>query len=46
MLKEIGRSARKEIEALLGSKVFLELWVKVEKNWRENHQAIRRLGYR
>ena len=46
MLKEIGRSARKEIEALLGSKVVLELWGKVEKNWRENHHAIRRLGYR
>lgn len=45
MLKEIGRQAREEIEALLGTKVFLELWVKVEKNWREDPSALRRLGY-
>ena len=45
MLKEIGRLAREEIEALLGAKVFLELWVKVEKNWREDPAALRRLGY-
>ena len=45
-LKEIGRLAREEIEALLGTKVFLELWVKVEKNWREDPQALRRLGFR
>jgi GTP-binding protein Era len=46
MLKEIGRLAREEIEAFLGVRVFLELWVKVEKNWREDPQALRRLGYR
>ena len=45
MLKEIGRRAREEIESLLGTKVFLELWVKVEKNWREDPAALRRLGY-
>lgn len=45
MLKEIGRLAREEIEALLGAKVFLELWVKVEKNWREDPRALRRLGF-
>jgi GTP-binding protein Era len=45
MLKEIGRHAREEIESLLGTKVFLELWVKVEKNWREDPSALRRLGY-
>ena len=45
MLKEIGRLARQEIEALLGAKVFLELWVKVEKNWREDPRALRRLKY-
>jgi GTP-binding protein Era len=45
-LKEIGRLAREEVEALLGTKVFLELWVKVEKNWREDPQALRRLGFR
>lgn len=45
MLKEIGRLAREEIEALLGARVFLELWVKEEKNWREDPRALRRLGY-
>jgi GTP-binding protein Era len=45
MLKEIGRLAREEIEALLGARVFLELWVKEEKSWREDPQALRRLGY-
>ena len=45
MLKEIGRLARQEIETLLGAKVYLELWVKVEKNWREDPRALRRLGY-
>jgi GTP-binding protein Era len=44
-LKEIGRLAREEIESLLGTKVFLELWVKVEKNWRDDPRALRRLGY-
>ena len=46
MLKEIGRLAREEIEAFLGARVFLELWVKVEKNWREDPRTLRRLGYR
>ncbi len=44
MLKEIGRLAREEMEALFGAKIFLELWVKVEKNWREDPRALRRLG--
>ena len=44
MLKEIGRLAREEMEALFGAKIFLELWVKVEKNWREDARALRRLG--
>jgi GTP-binding protein Era len=46
MLKEIGRLAREEIEAFLGVRVFLELWVKVEKNWRDDPRALRRMGYR
>ena len=46
MLKEIGRLAREDMEALLGAKVFLELWVKVEKNWREDPRALRRMGFR
>ncbi len=45
MLKEIGRLAREELEALLGAKIFLELWVKVDKNWREDPRALHRLGY-
>ncbi|KFZ42071.1 GTPase Era [Anoxybacillus flavithermus] len=46
MLKEIGQRARVDIEALLGSKVFLELWVKVQKDWRNKMAQLRDLGYR
>ncbi len=46
MLKKIGTAARKEIEAMSGRKVFLELRVKVDKDWRNNEAALRRLGYR
>ncbi|CAM2755061.1 GTPase Era [Fructilactobacillus fructivorans] len=46
MLKKIGTLARKEIEDLLGSKVYLELWVKVQPSWREKESALRQLGYR
>ena len=45
-LKGIGKSARKEIEALLGTKVFLELWVKVRENWRDSDLALADLGYK
>ena len=44
-LKGVGKSARLEIEALLGTKVFLELWVKVKENWRESDIAISNFGY-
>ncbi len=44
-LKTIGSRARKEIEALLGRKVFLELWVSVEKDWTQDPRALDRLGY-
>jgi GTP-binding protein Era len=44
-LKEIGRLAREEMEVLLGARVFLELWVKVERNWRDDPRALRRLGF-
>ena len=44
-LKEIGGNARKEIEELIGNKVFLELHVKVMKNWRDNAKDLKRLGY-
>ena len=44
-LKGIGKSAREDIESLLGSKVYLEIWVKVEKNWRDKENAIKYFGY-
>ena len=45
-LKGIGKSAREEIEALLGTKVFLQLWVKVKENWRDSDFAISNFGYK
>ncbi|WP_028982541.1 GTPase Era [Sporolactobacillus terrae] len=45
MLKKIGTLARKEIEALIGSRVFLELWVKVDKNWRDKEEELKNFGY-
>lgn len=45
LLKEIGRLARLDIETLLGSKVFLELFVKVEKDWRNRGKSLREFGY-
>lgn len=45
-LKGIGKSARLEIEALLGCKVFLELWVKVKENWRDSDIALSNFGYK
>ncbi|MDR2133194.1 MAG: GTPase Era [Clostridiales Family XIII bacterium] len=44
-LKGVGKSARADIEALLGTKVFLRLWVKVRENWRDSDFALRSLGY-
>lgn len=46
LLKEIGTRARAEIEALLGSPVFLDIRVKVRPDWREKESALRSLGYR
>ncbi len=45
MLKAIGQDARQEIEKLLDSRVYLELWVKVRPRWRSNDEELRRLGY-
>ncbi len=45
-LKGVGKSAREEIEALLGMKVFLELWVKVKENWRDSDFALSNFGYK
>lgn len=44
-LKKIGEEARKDIERLLGSKVFLKLFVRVQKNWSRDTRALRRFGY-
>ena len=44
-LKEIGRTARLEIEQLVGTRVYLELRVKVRPRWRQSEQELRRLGY-
>ncbi len=45
MLKKTGTEARKEIEAFVGKKVFLDLHVKVSKDWRENERQLKRFGY-
>lgn len=45
-LKGIGKAARTELEALLGVKVFLELWVKVKENWRDSDIALVNFGYK
>lgn len=44
-LKSIGSAARQEIEKLLDQKVFLELWVKVLKDWRKDEAILKKLGY-
>jgi len=46
MLKRIGTAARKDLEALVGTKVFLRLWVKVTKGWRNDPKRLSNLGYR
>jgi len=45
MLKKIGASARVEIEEMLDCKVFLQLWVKIKEDWRNNPAQIRNFGY-
>jgi len=45
MLKSIGTVARVDIEKLLNTKIFLELWVKVKKDWRKNKKILQELGY-
>jgi GTP-binding protein Era len=46
MIKQIGIRARKDIERLLGDKIFLETWVKVEDRWRDKPQALQSYGYK
>lgn len=45
-IKEIGRVSRAKVEAFLGTRVYLDLWVKVLPNWRKSESAVRRFGYR
>ena len=45
MIKKIGTAARKDIEAFIGQKVFLELFIKVKPKWRENELMLREYGY-
>lgn len=45
MLKKVGALARKDIEVLLGSKCFLELWVKVKKDWRDRENVLKGFGF-
>ncbi|HEY0827422.1 MAG TPA: GTPase Era [Bacilli bacterium] len=46
LLKEVGQKARIDIENLLGSKTFLEIWVKVKKDWRNQDRVLKDLGFR
>lgn len=46
MLREIGAAARQDIEALLGSRIWLDLWVKVKKDWRNQERVLRDFGFR
>jgi len=45
MIRSIGQEARKDIERLLGTRVFLELFVRVDKDWSQNERMLRELGY-
>ena len=45
MLKKIGTYARQDMERLLGSSIFLQIWVKVKKDWRDSDFLLRNFGY-
>ena len=45
-LKLVGTKAREDLEAFFGCKVFIDLWVKVKENWRDNPTSVRNFGYR
>lgn len=45
MLRQIGQKARLDMESLLGTRVFLELWVRIRKKWRKDPRALREFGY-
>ena len=45
MLKKISTMARQDCERFLGAKIYLQTWVKVKENWRDNPNLIRNFGY-
>ena len=45
MIKDIGRSARRDLEQFFERPVYLDLWVKVRKNWRQDERSLKQLGY-
>jgi GTP-binding protein Era len=45
MIKKVGMQARKDIENFLGGKVYLELFVKVRKGWRDDKNILKKFGY-
>lgn len=45
MLKKIGSYAREDMEAFFGTRVYLDLWIKVKENWRENEMTMNNLGF-
>ena len=45
MLREIGKQARLDMEKLLGARIFLELWVRIQKKWRKDPRALKEFGY-
>ena len=45
MIKRIGTAARRDIEELLGEKIYLKLWVRVKENWRNREGALHDFGY-
>ena len=45
MIKRVGTDARKELESFLGKKVFIDLYVRVDKDWRNDEGKLKRFGY-
>lgn len=45
MLKVVGKEARLELEKILGTRIFLELWVRIQRKWRKDTRSLRRFGY-
>ncbi|MFB1019183.1 MAG: KH domain-containing protein, partial [Flavobacteriales bacterium] len=45
MIKRVGTDARKELESFLGKKVFIDLYVRVDKDWRNDESKLKRFGY-